>query len=655
VETPRLQAEPSPQVQASAPAEAPPDLGDSGGPVPTDTGSAPVIETGAADSAGACLSLRTGVWALAPVDEPYVYDADSGNAPDSGSRWSKLGRGRATVVPGRCSPGRDPATPRPWTCPSPALTLRAPFPPTDLPPFVEVYREEERVHRVAVDPVRVAQAAGSLVVEGSEARAEAGLLRGTPGWASPGEAPSPGGLRLSEIQLLPRSWDQLADLDCDGGFDPYVDRYLELLNAGEGALELAEHALRIGEGERVPLPARVLLPGQRVVIQPADPRTCAPESHRLRDAGRATYSAAGMRWTGALQTPEGYRVVGFQPKFGGLHWVMAPVPEPRQSGADRQPLPVGLVAGGGERLRAQPAGDLDGDGSEDLLLLEPAALKVSWGPFGPDRLGEVDPGLPLLVGGARRADSRAVGDLDGDGRADLAIPGPGADPASLDLRTVQGRSGLGPAWARVEEPCATAFVHRIQGLEVGDLTGDGQPDLLVHAPGTAAGRLALLAGPLAPVEDTVDADALWTQDVNEDVLVSEDLGVRVGDPVGDGHPRLLVHAPGSSALVLDPRLVGSLPTSAARSRQAESAQRVNLADLDGDGAAEVLSVDSGLLWATDVRLGGVYTRSAARWQAEVSVQVRAPWGQLLVAPGEDGQPDLVLAGSDSLMILPTLP
>lgn len=154
--------------------------------------------------------------------------------------------------------------------------------------------------------------------------------------------------------------------------------------------------------------------------------------------------------------------------------------------------------------------------------------------------------------GSEALGSRLVagGDVDADGDEDLlvsaylgnrlcALLGPvAAGAAALDAREVACLSG------------EAAFDYAGFGLaSVGDLDGDGSADLMVGSPGHAAagansGRAYLTLGPLVPgtVGVAEQAVASWSGDNLLDYVgISV---VRVGDLTGDGAPELALGAPG---------------------------------------------------------------------------------------------------------------
>lgn len=177
---------------------------------------------------------------------------------------------------------------------------------------------------------------------------------------------------------------------------------------------------------------------------------------------------------------------------------------------------------------AQATGDLDGDGIDDLVLAERAFPGDVWVAFGaptwpptfilrlePTRTLDITGLPPITPAGLTGGISVAVGDLDGDGIADLAIgigrsDASGTVPDTIDVLRgplAPGARDLSvmPADLRVLLPPLSHWVRAksAQGLAAGDVDGDGIGDLLFGATflssvgGVPAGSsVRVLHGPL---------------------------------------------------------------------------------------------------------------------------------------------------------------
>lgn len=225
------------------------------------------------------------------------------------------------------------------------------------------------------------------------------------------------------------------------------------------------------------------------------------------------------------------------------------------------------------------AGDLDGDGLTDLLIgaighcaggYDAGAAYAVLGPVsGTGALADADgkrvgEGLESHAGEALSS----AGDVDGDGTPDVLIGAPHLDGPDTDL---QGRVYLveGPALGIADVTTAVATLNGERegysgGQSVssaGDLDGDGFDDLLVGATlrgpdYTYPGAAYIFFGPVTGTQDLASAAVKFTGIADEHVGRSV---AGVGDTNLDGVPDLLIglfedstayHWAGAAALIL---------------------------------------------------------------------------------------------------------
>lgn len=128
-------------------------------------------------------------------------------------------------------------------------------------------------------------------------------------------------------------------------------------------------------------------------------------------------------------------------------------------------------------LKPSAAGDVNGDGLDDLMVSSPTGAR-SWIVFGkedvnPVDLDEVSAGLGgyELAGATSNAAARPLGDIDGDGLGDLAV----VSENSTEVVVVSGKADGEPLALSDLTPLAT--ISLAARVDAGDLDDDGVVDL----------------------------------------------------------------------------------------------------------------------------------------------------------------------------------
>ncbi len=259
---------------------------------------------------------------------------------------------------------------------------------------------------------------------------------------------------------------------------------------------------------------------------------------------------------------------------------------------------------------ASIAGDIDGDGDDDLLVGHAGfvpyngyARGKAYFEFGPLTGSNSSYYPDASYKGANDDDDLGTfvlitPDLDNDGDEDFILSAPGSNKGGTDSgsvyvfnRTPSGETTV-KSW-RSELRGASSYDELGSALVVLDHDGNGKPDLVVVAPSTNAGGTAYLVNDIGSYEDNEDvddiADLSW--DAHTDGWA---LHLASGDVNGDGYEDLVVsdssdnndrgaiwvhHGPLSS---LDSSLAAATLTGRSTHKDLCGAGLV-LADYDGDG------------------------------------------------------------------------
>jgi hypothetical protein len=264
-------------------------------------------------------------------------------------------------------------------------------------------------------------------------------------------------------------------------------------------------------------------------------------------------------------------------------------------------------------------GDLNGDGKPDLAVWNASAHTVSILLNGGDGSFEARRDYQAGGRGANWGGSVAIADLNGDGRPDLATANASASSASVLLNRGDGSFEAGRDYATGRQPLSVA---------IGDLNGDGNADL------ATANATAFTASVLL---NRGDGSFAAKRDYRTG---GGPTSVALGDLNGDDKPDLVTSNSdgGDTISVLVNRGDGSFRAKRDY-RTGGGPTSVGIADLNGDGRSDVATANVSESSVSVLVNRGDGSFRARRDYRTGSIPTSVAVGDLT----DDGKPDLVTA------------
>jgi hypothetical protein len=316
--------------------------------------------------------------------------------------------------------------------------------------------------------------------------------------------------------------------------------------------------------------------------------------------------------------------------------------------------------------------DLDGDGKPDLVTtnMSPNVNKntvsifrntSSSGSIGP---GSFDARVDIQLGGDTPHDV-AIGDLDGDGKPDLAMA------LQFGIVVIRNTSSSGSIGAgNFDSRLYIELRNRPFSVAIDDLDGDGKPDLAVANFGMT-GYTGFDAGSVTVFRNTSTIGSLGKGSfaAGQDFVLGKDSytsSIAIGDLDGDGKPDLAVTncGPNTVSVFRNTATTGSLDAGSFAARQDFSlgskpvnylfdfsqifAYSIAIGDLDGDGKFDLIvannSVHNVSVFRNTSTVGSIGSGSFAARVDFATFNNMNPASLSLGDLNGDGKPDLAVGG-----------
>lgn len=300
--------------------------------------------------------------------------------------------------------------------------------------------------------------------------------------------------------------------------------------------------------------------------------------------------------------------------------------------------------------------DLNGDGKPEILLIYSTA-KLSIYPNTSTGEGSISMGTPIELSTGNTPNGIAVGDIDGDGKLDIAVVNTGSNSISLFKNTTSG-SGLS-----FNSAVSYLTPTSPQSVDIKDMNGDKKPDIVVSSVTTTYISFfknnATIGAPFTSATFATRLDLITS--------VAAPVALAIGDLDNDGRNDVVAGAQSSLYYGIIRNLVSttgstfSTGTFQTTVRPPTTTGYITnclaLGDLDGDGKLDILTGSStgttnniGLIKNTTTAGNFSLSSVATLVALPVSAQISA------IAVGDldgDGKPDIALANraSDNGLVL----